>query len=146
MKKFFVFVTVVTLVFGLTGCAKKRECLYPGCNNEAIGDTGACYKHGKNNSSQSSHINDDNETDVYYSHSTDGNKSGVDNSYNSSSNKDRDYSSSSSSSSKSYNSDMYNYDNVDDYAEDKFGDTESEEAYEYGYEEAYDDWEEEMDE
>lgn len=26
LKKSFVFVTVVTLVFGLTGCAEKREC------------------------------------------------------------------------------------------------------------------------
>ena len=53
----------------------------------------------------------------------------------------------------SINSDMYDYDNPDDYAddyaedyaEDEFGNDKSESAYDYGYDEAYDDWEDEMD-
>lgn len=154
LKKSFMLVTVVSFVFCLTGCTERQECLYPGCDNEAIGDTGACYKHGKNNPSQRSHIGDDNESDVYHSYSNDDNRSGIHHSYNSFGNQDSNYSTSKPDDSKNYNSDMYNYDNADDYADeyaedyayDEFGDSESEEAYEYGYEKAYDNWEEEMDE
>lgn len=53
----------------------------------------------------------------------------------------------------SYNSEMYNYKNADAYAEDyaedyefdEFGGKDTAENYDYGYEEAYDAWEEEMD-
>lgn len=153
LKKSFMLVTVASFVFCLTGCAERQECLYPGCDNEAIGDTGACYKHGKNNSSRSSYTSDD-ESDVYHSYNNDDNASSARHSYNNSGDQDSDYLKSKSDNSKNYNSDMYNYDNADDYADDyaedyaydEFGDSESEEAYEYGYEEAYDDWEEEMDE
>lgn len=166
LKKSFMLITVASFVFCLTGCAERQECLYPGCDNEAIGDTGACYKHGKNNPSRSSYTSDD-ESDVYHSYSdddgmpdayqsynNDDNASSARYSYNNSGNQDSDYSKSKSDNSKNYNSDMYNYDNADDYADDyaedyaydEFGDSESEEAYEYGYEVAYDDWEEEMDE
>lgn len=70
LKKSFMLITVASFVFCLTGCAERQECLYPGCDNEAIGDTGACYKHGKNNPSRSSYTSDD-ESDVYHSYSDD---------------------------------------------------------------------------
>lgn len=48
-----------------------------------------------------------------------------------------------------HRSEMYDYDNADDYAEDyaidEFGDVDNEEVYDYAYDEAYDDWEDEMD-
>ena len=50
-KKAIVLLMGVILVAGLTGCATKELCLYPGCDNECIDGTGACYKHGSNASS-----------------------------------------------------------------------------------------------
>lgn len=44
-KKAIVLLMGVILVAGLTGCATKELCLHPGCDNERIDGTGACYKH-----------------------------------------------------------------------------------------------------
>ena len=42
-KKAIVLLMGVILVAGLTGCATKELCLHPGCDNERIDGTGACY-------------------------------------------------------------------------------------------------------
>lgn len=91
-------VVIIAFVFivGLIGKTTEKElCLHPGCDNERIEGTRACYKHGSNSPS---------------------------NSY-------KSYGSSYSNSSYSDEDDAY----------DEFGYVDDE-TYEYGYEEAYDEW------
>ena len=147
-KKAIVLLMGVVLVTGLTGCATKELCLHPGCDNERIDGTGACYKHGSNAAS-----NTYKSTGGSYSSSTYKDESKKESlSYNNQSNVRNSGSTKSSNSTKKYDTyDVYDYDDPDDYASDfaedfaydEFGE-DSWEAYEYGYEEAYDYWMDEM--
>lgn len=138
----------IILVVGLMGCTTKKECLSPGCSNERIEGTGACYMHGsnavsntykstKNSYSSSNYKKDSKEVNSYHNdQSTENNFDNYQSSY----------------STKKYNTrGVYDYDDPDDYASDfaedyaydEFGE-DSWKAYEYGYEEAYQHWMDEM--
>ena len=134
------------VIIGLIGGALGNDeptCIKPGCDNEQASGSNYCYLH-KSSSYRSSYGTSPGAT--YNSNST--------SSYSSrnSSNSTGKYSSKTDHST-GYRSEMYDYDNADDYADDyaedyaidEFGDADSEEAYDYGYDEAYDDWEDEMD-
>lgn len=142
------------LFAGINIWSENYYCDYPNCFNKAIDGKGRCELHTL--AINGSLIRDDirhgrmnwdkdkvsASPDSSESHEGTG-SSGSTGSYSRS--KSHEYSN---------NSEMYDYDNADDYADDyaedyaidEFGDCDSEEAYEYGYDEAYDDWEEEMDE
>ena len=143
-KKAIVLLMGAILVAGLTGCTTKELCLYPGCDNERIDGTGACYKHGSNVSSSTYKS-----TGSSYSSSTYKDESKKESSsYNNQSNVSNSGSTKSSNSTKKYDTyDVYDYDDPDDFASDfaydEFGE-DSWEAYEYGYDEAYDYWMDEM--
>lgn len=132
---------------GLTGCTTEKLCLAPGCDNVRIGDTGACYEHGSNAASRSYKSTGSN-----YS-STDKEEAKEESpSYSSQSNVSNSGSGKTSSNTKKYDTrDVSDYDNPDayasdfaeDFAYDEFG-TASWEAYEYGYEAAYEYWMNEM--
>lgn len=95
---------------------------------------------------ESSSYDEDETEDFYTSKST---SAPINYSYNNSAAK---YSSKTNQST-GHRSEMYDYDNADDYADDyaedyaidEFGDVDNEEVYDYAYDEAYDDWEDEMD-
>lgn len=136
----------IAMIFGAinTVLEEKNRCSYPNCQNQAEYDDGKCYLHTKHRvdddylfGDDSSSESDDDEQDSY--------SSGNDNSsgYRSSGSGSTYGKHSGFGSMGSSNSEIYDYDNADDYAEnyaiDEFGDCDSEEAYEYGYDEAYDD-------
>lgn len=147
-KKDVVLFMGIILVTGLTGCATKELCLHPGCGNERIDGTGACYKHGSNAPS-----NIYKSTGSSYGSSTYKDESKKESSsYNNQSNVSNSSNTKSSYNTKKYDTyDVYDYDDPDDFASDfaedfaydEFGE-DSCEAYEYGYEEAYDYWMDEM--
>ena len=136
---FFVIMGLFSGAFG----NDESTCIKPGCDNVQASGSSYCYWH-KPSSYRSSYGTSSEST--YNSDSTSSYSS------RSSSNSTGKYSSKTDHST-GYRSEMYDYDNADDYAEDyaedyaidEFGDVDSEEAYEYGYDEAYDDWEDEMD-
>ena len=143
-KKAIVLLMGAILVAGLTGCTTKELCLYPGCDNERIDGASACYKHGSNASSSTYKS-----TGSSYMSSTYKDESKKESSsYNNQSNVSNSGSTKSSNSTKKYDTyDVYDYDDPDDFASDfaydEFGE-DSWEAYEYGYDEAYDYWMDEM--
>lgn len=131
-------------------------CIKSGCDNHRASGSSYCYLHKPSTSSHSSSSSSSTYDSSSTSHSSSGSSYDSRKSQNDSSRSNSSYSSSSSSDShikNRYNSDMYKYDNADDYADDytedyaydEFGEADSDEAYDYGYDEAYDDWEEEMD-
>lgn len=139
-------IIVMIAVFSAIGDADREnsKCLYTGCDNERAEDSIYCYRHkssGKTYSDYHSSFQSSPSPSVQPTESP---------SYGSTRNNGSSYSKSYSWKGKnSINSDMYDYDNPDDYAEDyaedEFGNDKSESAYDYGYDEAYDDWEDEMD-
>lgn len=147
----------IAMIFGAinTVLEEKNRCTSPNCQNQAEYDDGKCYLHTKHRvdddylfgDDSSSESEDDGQTD----YSSDNDNSST---YKSSGSGSTYGKHSGSGSRGSSNSEMYDYDNADDYAGDyaedyaidEFGDCDSEEAYEYGYDEAYDDWEDEMEE
>lgn len=158
---FGVVVVIIAFVFvvGLIGNATEKElCLHPGCDNERIEGTGACYKHGSNapsNSykssgssySNSSYSDDDNDATVSNSSESTTNSNSSGSTYKKN-NTSSSGGSTSSGKSNDYDSPEFEgYDNPDDYADDyaedyaydEFGYVDDE-TYEYGYEEAYDEW------
>lgn len=139
------------LVTGLTGCTVKQLCLHPGCNNEAIEGTATCYKHRSNAS-----VDSYKSTGNSYSNSTYKEETKKESfSYNNQTKESNSNNTKPSSETKKYKTiGVEDYDNPDDYASDfaedfaydEFGDDDSWEAYEYGYEATYDYWMNEMDE
>lgn len=140
-------VIVIFVVICFIGSAfgdNKEMCMKSGCRNPQ--ESGSIYCKLHELSSYQS-LDGTSSDSTYDSDSTSGYSSGY------SSSSDDDYSSNADYS-NSYRSEMYDYDNADDYADDyaedyaidEFGDADNEEAYDYGYDEAYDDWEDEMDE
>ena len=136
------FFVIMWLIGGAIG-NDEPTCIKPGCDNTQASGSSYCYLH-EPSSYHSSYGTSSGST--YNSGSTSSYGSG------NSSNSTGKYSPKTGHSTD-YRSEMYDYDNADDYADDyaedyaidEFGDTDSEEAYDYGYEEAYDDWEDEMD-
>ena len=135
----------------------KPTCIKPGCDNYRAEGSKYCYQHEL---SSYDSLDETSTSSTYSPQPTPTDSFGSESNYNSSGNSEsstKNYNNNSSTTGKngknSYNSEMYNYDNAEDYADDyaedyaydEFGGTESEEAYDYGYEEAYDAWEDEMD-
>ena len=143
-------IIVMIAVFSAIGDADREnsKCLYTGCDNERAEDSIYCYRHKSSGKTYSDHHSSFQSSPSPSAQLTESP------SYGSTRNNGSSYSKSYSGKGKnSINSDMYDYDNPDDYAddyaedyaEDEFGNDKSESAYDYGYDEAYDDWEDEMD-
>lgn len=139
-------IIVMIAVFSAIGDADREnsKCLYTGCDNERAEDSIYCYRHKSSGKMYSDHHSSFQSSPSPSAQPTESP------SYGSTRNNGSSYSKSYSGKGKhSINSDMYDYDNPDDYAEDyaedEFGNDKSESAYDYGYDEAYDDWEDEMD-
>lgn len=136
------------LMTGICGCSTKELCLHPGCDNERIEGTGACYRHGSNASSNSY---SDTESSLNSSVNNGNDKSEA-STYEEKSHTSNFNSSTSNSNSTKYNTygaedyddpDEYASDFAEDFAYDEFGYVDDY-TYEYGYEEAYEYWEDEM--
>ena len=143
-------IIVMIAVFSAIGDADREnsKCLYTGCDNERAEDSIYCYRHKSSGKTYSDHHSSFQSSPSPSAQPTESP------SYGSARNNGSSYRKSYSGKGKnSINSDMYDYDNPDDYAddyaedyaEDEFGNDKSESAYDYGYDEAYDDWEDEMD-
>lgn len=134
------------VIMGLIGGAfgnNEPTCIKSGCDNTQASGSGYCYLHKP--LSYRSSCGESSES-TYNSGSTSSYSSGNSN------NSTAKYSSKTNQST-GHRSEMYDYDNADDYADDyaedyaidEFGDVDNEEVNDYAYDEAYDDWEDEMD-
>lgn len=146
-KRAVVLLTGTVLAAGVTGCTTKKLCLSPGCDNVRIGETGACYKHGSNAVSHTYKSSGSNSGSTYKEEAKEESPA-----YSSQSNGSNSGSTKSGNSTKKYDTyDVSDYDDPDayasdfaeDFAYDEFGEA-GWEAYEYGYEAAYEYWMDEM--
>lgn len=149
-KKVIVSCMAVILAAGAAGCGAKVLCVYPGCNHIRITADGACYKHGKN-ASVSTETDTETDSGSLSNTEKDQRKEERSASEEQSTVNNSGHTNNVSNAHKFRTHGVEDYDNPDDYASDfaedyaydEFGE-DSWKAYEYGYEEAYEHWMDEM--
>lgn len=142
-KRISIIIISICFIFivGLMIDSSRPKCLEVGCNNEQATGSGFCYLH------KPYVENNTNKTNSYDRGTTNSKESKFsDTSINNSNKSDNTQNSFSSKKYKTIgpedydNPDDYASDFAEDYAYDEFGEDDSWEAYEYGYEEAYEYW------